>query len=250
MRFKIEWIIVVVIALIVTGCAPSANAEADCTKPKFDEYIYDLNGGAYFRSSTVKTWSVQGEKVVEGISFLYSDNGNLKLGTIQHVAEMTKSGCTYIGVPGANFYGILNGEKFSPTAGTVDQFYSYQLSPGASRTLQQFIDNGILEPLVLGTNHSIQIGDLIAIPREDTGLLTVYVITGFQDGQWVAQTDGALGIICRGRSGGPILMLSADGYYTNTVIGVVSAIDTDDQYRKTDNTGNTCSLKLYFTPIK
>lgn len=249
--------IILLSAIFLSACASPASQAAprsqeSCVQGSIaTPPLLDLNKIGEFRTATIALFNAD----ANGMSFLIRLIGKLWIVTIRHIADLAKDRCGYVyisgvkGPSGKPSLGTVDYKKFVFSGPADDQVATYPLSESFASVVEQAIKDGALTPLELSSTDP-KIGDFVAIPRADTGLYTKgYQIIGrTKNGFWIAKSDGSQGIICEGRSGGPVLATSGNNA-TRQVVGVVSSISQEKGDLFFDEKGRACSLVLYFAPV-
>lgn len=245
------------VAFVLSACAsPATQAipklHESCTQGSIAHPpFFDLNTNGDFRAATIAFFN----DGANGMSFLVRSSGILKVITIEHMAELAHDKCAYIYISGAKgpsgkpLLGTVDYNRFTFSGPKSDRVATYAISTAFAEVLETEIKNGSLIPLELSI-YDPKPGDEVAIPRTDTGRNTIYTIIGKSaNGFWIAKTNGSQGIICEGRSGGPVLATSGN-VVTRQVVGVVSSISQEKGDLYFDDLGRACSLVLYFAPVR
>lgn len=225
-----------------------ASAQSNCSEgdapeiyPEVEDILQDLNDDPAFRSGTVPIWNDEGM----GQGFILRKNGGLYLATVEHVARMSEDDCTLIWIPGTDLAGFLDPDKFEYEGFYRDEVALYPFSIGFATSIRGEISDGVISPFTI-SNHEPEVGEIVMIPRADTGRNSLYVVTRVTNERITLETDGSAGIICQGRSGGPARRLDRNGNPTSEVYGVVSQVS--DTVKSRD--GRFCGYTLYVTRLE
>lgn len=200
----------------------------------------DTNIDPVFRAGTIPlfsdTYLGHGALVVRG--------GKLFYVTVEHVADIALGNCAYYYFPGASFFALSRYSSFLFSEGRwsdSDELAAFQIQGDLLTRLSVEIKAGKIMPLVASYTIPAS-GSIVAIPNADTGAYTLYAIEQIQRGWFSMVTNGQSGLICGGRSGGPVLVIE-NGVVTNKTIGAVSAINTSALVNTDD--GNHCGYVAY-----
>jgi hypothetical protein len=183
------------------------------------------------------------DKYVGRGSIIRKDN-QISFVTAEHVAELALGNCAYYYFASSRFFALARFSYFDFSHGRrsdLDEIAMFKVTGNLLERLSVDISSGKITPLLI-TDYIPRIGETVAIP-DPQGLFTYYIVNQVEKNYLVLVTNGQAGLICKRRSGGPVL-LYRDGIVTNLVVGVISSINTGTSF-KVD--GNECSYIAYAT---
>lgn len=203
------------------GCTP-LGIEDKVYDTEIEPYLNDSNPDPLFRASTI----VVARSGRRGqASLVLDDRDNVYLYTLKHVASILGSEFHFF-VLGIDDY-ILKRDGYLTYPSRVvndDPGIFYDLKLTTTHPLKTAIEEKRLRPLILSKDKA-QIGDKVAMPNLFTKGYTPYQINGYAiNNNYYLLTNSQKDVVCQGQSGTPILKME-DGYVTNQVLGVVSAIN-------------------------
>lgn len=203
-------------------------------------YGIDTNADPIFRAGTIPVFSQR----YLGHGFLTVRGGNLYFTTAEHVADIAQGDCAYYYFPGADFFALARFSFFSFSGNhraESDELAEFQVTGNLLERLLPAIRAGEITPII-PTYHAPAVGSIVAIPNAETGNYTLYRIDDIQRTYITLGSNGQHGLVCGGRSGSPVLLVSGDRV-TNQAIGVISSINENTMFDTVD--GNHCGYIAY-----
>ncbi|MCX6706265.1 MAG: twin-arginine translocation signal domain-containing protein [Candidatus Woesebacteria bacterium] len=164
----------------------------------------------------------------DGTGFIEERDGMLSIVTVQHIAAWAvyqPSHALILGYPNQPIHLKRPIEEFNPDDPVFDDELIIHFPIGESNELftRSLIIEGNLTPLQW-INGEVAIGQTVVLPDVFSGTYDQGVVEGIKDDDLIIYSK--TGLVCRGRSGGPVIMANS-GSITNKVIGVVSKAKLD-----------------------